>query len=1045
MSHPNPFHRDENERVTIRQVLRQLRNNPPGPATDDRWTQLGAYTGVIYIAVQTVARALSSASIDVLAYRPRGRKSISVGSKVVKANPTSNGQARDEDYAPVKFSHPLNKLFRRINAQDTLGTFLTDWVIQRTLTGTAHLWTPRMMGFDKPAELWVLPTPFLTYLPPTPDRPRGGYTLLNMTPTGTGFMAYSGGACQLDANEVLRHQHKHPLYKWDGYSPLTAAGEQLDVLRAIDTARKASMDNEVDPSLIVSLKGATPAECRRVADEMGNRHGGAENRKKVMAAAAEDVNIDFPTRAAKDMDYASGWDQMVKFAFASLKVLPTVVGLNEAGSFAEFYAARRQFYDQTLKPEAQDIGAFLTKHLAHKYYGDKFVVQLNVPPPDNEEMNDRQTQADATAGIITVNEVRQRRGMDPLPDGDLPASIYVAKKQAEAMPQPAMGGGMPGGAPGGDPGMGGGDAGGVPPGSTDAPPPDEQQPAESPEDSLVNAVLAHLDDDGGDEQPVKKGWTRITSKTGKVAAQNTESGNVVHGKQAERVLAQQSRQAGKFDQDPHTFNPAAKEPTDEQKRAGSTVDALLGRDDQSAAPAFDHGKPASRNFQAGYNQASIRFPDETTQLLYDAHSHSRAMAGGRKRASGRDHMAIARDRLKQIGVTDTREQNEIIHTAGQHLRGQMKGVKDGEERKVSLPPDIQKRLGMGGNIPTARERTKQTDMEEGRFPLRTPATQAERAAGKQDPKDVYHDVELGKLPRPSTADAADGKTAEVGDVPDTGTLQPQAGIKPAALHKDAAERAKQFNKQRSWKGKADALMGRWPGAGLDDDALAVLKTDDGSHMKIRSADDLKAYASYNPKGMKDIGSRITDLEDYVRHYREKDAQRKDPNRAAQLARAIPVAKRLSSPKNRRIVATALAKPLASKWKTRPAFERERAKEVFAKPEQWARKAARQHADAVAAKLGIPRWRAVSLMDRMLRELSKHVHAQLAGGKEPSAAKVRGSIRTKDGKKVSVSLGGKGSGVAPPRPKNPAGANSLPARPTKKAILSFGREFLKRLG
>lgn len=1025
MSHPNPFHRDENERVTIRQVLRQLRNNPPGPATDDRWTQLGAYTGVIYIAVQTVARALSSASIDVLAYRPRGRKSISVGSKVIKANPTSNGQARDEDYAPVKFSHPLNKLFRRINAQDTLGTFLTDWVIQRTLTGTAHLWTPRMMGFDKPAELWVLPTPFLTYLPPTPDRPRGGYTLLNMTPTGTGFMAYSGGACQLDANEVLRHQHKHPLYKWDGYSPLTAAGEQLDVLRAIDTARKASMDNEVDPSLIVSLKGATPAECQRVANELSNRHGGAENRKKVMAAAAEDVNIDFPTRAAKDMDYASGWDQMVKFAFASLKVLPTVVGLNEAGSFAEFYAARRQFYDQTLKPEAQDIGSFLTKNLAHKYYGDKFVVQLNVPPPDNEEMNDRQTQADATAGIITVNEVRQRRGMDALPDGDLPASIYVAKKQAEAMPQPAP----MGGAPGGDPGMGGGMPPADPDQGTAAPvDPDQAAPAddESPEDSLVNAVLAHLDDDGSDEQPVKKGWTRYPTKTGKIAAQNTETGNIIYGKDAERVLAAQSRQGQqqhpasgrsggaeqitaafqgmsggiaegmfqatanalektgdvpppnrqtfegqawqltkkKFGNTPETrkrfmaamrglkentskgwfaslnreFAGHSPEPSDEQKRASGTVDALLGRDDQPAAQAFDHGKPSSRQFTAGYNRAGIHFPDQTTQLLYDAAATMR----GSMKAKGKDEkIKAARDRLSRLGVTDEVEQNRIMFDVGNHIRGQMKGVKDNEERKVSLPDAIKQKLGMGGNIPTARERTKQTDMEEGRFPLRTPATQAERAAGKQDPKDVYHDVELGKLPRPSTADAADGKTAEVGDVPDTGTLQPD------------------------------------------------------KHMA--------------------------------------------------MARAIPVAKRLSSPKNRRIVATALAKPLASKWKTRPAYERERAKEVFAKPEQWARKAARQHADAVAAKLGIPRWRAVSLMDRMLRELSKHVHAQLAGGKEPSAAKVRGSIRTKDGKKVSVSLGGKGSGVAPPRPKNPAGANSLPARPTKKAMLSFGREFLKRLG
>jgi hypothetical protein len=69
----------------------------------------------------------------------------------------------------------------------------------------------------------------------------------------------SGGAI-IPAEQVTQLKFKHPLYRYDGYSPLTAGAEQMDILEMIDRSRWSAFQRGVNTNLVLEVdpvKGAT--------------------------------------------------------------------------------------------------------------------------------------------------------------------------------------------------------------------------------------------------------------------------------------------------------------------------------------------------------------------------------------------------------------------------------------------------------------------------------------------------------------------------------------------------------------------------------------------------------------------------------------------------------------------------------------------------------------------------------------------------------------------------------------------------------------------
>jgi hypothetical protein len=483
-------------------LVDQLRRDAPGQWTDNRLEQAQHYRGVIYVAIRALMDAILSSTVQI--NRKHRRFHQTSLRRLEKALPTPHANSQDEQFRPFDDpDHSLVKLVDRPNRTETFNEVLAQMVMQYQLTGSALLWgNPNKLGL--PAELYVLPTALCYAQPPDPRYPEGWWRVTQFYPAG-GFgilpSPIAGGGSPVDGRDIFRFKNPHPLWRWDAYSPLTAGGVQLDILESIDQARWTAMDMGLTPDMVLLAPGVNQTQLDVYLERLKHTNIGKRNHRKVMAIGGDQgdskFDVKFPSTSAKDMDFAAGWDQMVAFALALFGVPKSVAGLATTGSYAELYAALKQFHTLTLRPLVSRLGVWLTRHLA-RIWGDDLAIQIDLPTIDDQQLQEQQLTTDLAHDGLTYNEYRAIRGRKPVPGGDVLCSVYVQKQQAQAQQAAQAAAAPPAPVPGqpGDPNAAPADpnaaAGPIPPSSPPGAPAGGGSPAAAPTDPNADPLSALL-------------------------------------------------------------------------------------------------------------------------------------------------------------------------------------------------------------------------------------------------------------------------------------------------------------------------------------------------------------------------------------------------------------------------------------------------------------------------------------------------------------------------------------------------------------------------
>lgn len=403
-----------------------MRRDPPGQSTDNRWQQAATFKDAVYIAVRTVMTALSGAQAVVSVRRRPQPDGV-----VAKSQSASAAGAGESDWAPAPSDHPAVRLFEHVNEKDTLADFLSEYVLCRSLFGQAVVYHP-LNDAGEPCELWNLRTNYLTALPMSPQYPTGAWQYTMPRP-----MLWSGQAGMIRVpNELtLVHRDHHPLFPWDGYSPLTAGGKMVDFLNSVLDSRQMSMDNGFTPDILVRMSGATEKQMADFMAKVRERHTGSNRGQRVMAVDAERVDVVPVITPPDKMMYPQGYDQGTAAVLALFGV-PAVCAFLAQADYSGFYAAARAWREGDLSGKAKGIGDHWTKHLIRPYWGPDVRVELKLPPLMDPDMRERQNATLLSANAITINETRASYDLPPMDGGDItPAEFTAALQQRQAEQQ----------------------------------------------------------------------------------------------------------------------------------------------------------------------------------------------------------------------------------------------------------------------------------------------------------------------------------------------------------------------------------------------------------------------------------------------------------------------------------------------------------------------------------------------------------------------------------------------------------------------------------
>ncbi len=484
----------------------QLRRDVPGSWTDNRLLQSQHNDGVTYVAINALMTAIRSSTVQI----NRKRKPIAFDSegvsRVVKSLPTPGSKGDSKKHVPFDDEkNPLVRLINRPNPTETINEILAQLVQQIMLTGSGLLWM-NVDSLTLPRELYVLPTALCQAQPPSPAYPYGYWRVTSYYPAGAfGLLPYpgAGGGVPIDARNIMRFKQPHPLWRWDALSPLTAGAVQLTILEAIDQARQSAMESGLTSDMFITAMGQSQEQMNAWMEILKQNNMGKRNHRKTVALGGEssekgDVKVQFPNSSIKDMDFSQGWDQMSGFCLSLFGVPKAVANFTDASSYAQLFAALKQFHTLTLVPLAQWLSQWLTRHLCQDCFGEEFSIQIDVPAIDDADMAEKKRGTNLSNGLLMYNEARAQEGLSPVEGGDdLIASVFVqvqtAKAMAAAQPQPAPAApGQPAPAPG-DP-----NAAPPAPGEQPAPAEGEQQPdsTAAPGESLPTDPLSSLTGEG---------------------------------------------------------------------------------------------------------------------------------------------------------------------------------------------------------------------------------------------------------------------------------------------------------------------------------------------------------------------------------------------------------------------------------------------------------------------------------------------------------------------------------------------------------------------
>lgn len=220
------------------------------------------------------------------------------------------------------------------------------WWKQLELIGSAYM---RFVSGPKP-ELWPLFPDKVQIVPSTePGKLLKGYNFLNQN-------GISWNAVSLLPDEVIHLRQVDPSDGLAGISALRAGFRHVDILSEMDSWNYNSFGNRVLADTIISMKGdnITAQTMQTIRASIDEQLAGPKNARRVILAPGG-TKVDRMSQTAVEMDFTNS-KKLVREDIAVAYGVPLpILGIYDNGTFANVESAKRDFWEDTLTPKADDF------------------------------------------------------------------------------------------------------------------------------------------------------------------------------------------------------------------------------------------------------------------------------------------------------------------------------------------------------------------------------------------------------------------------------------------------------------------------------------------------------------------------------------------------------------------------------------------------------------------------------------------------------------------------------------------------------------------
>lgn len=318
--------------------------------------------------------------------------------------------------------HPILDLLRSVNDYMNGTDLLELTALSMEVLGNAFWWMEAKGNGGVPESIWPLPAQRM--------RPANG------ADAGSWIFDGPSGPVLLDGNRVIhfRVPGLEDIYGL-GSGPMRAAYEPAMLAGRFHTFRRGLWENAAVPGVVLSSSQPLPEdEVARIESRWQQRFGkGGSGRVLVTDNDFKVSTIQYSPADLAHLAEAGATRDEIANAFG----VPLAY-LTKESNLANLQAARVQHLSLTILPRLRRRDDRLNECLVRRFdpTGRLFLASDH-PVPEDRELLLRQQETDLRQGVLTINEVRQSRGLPPVSWGNGPhrAASPPQSNQGSVLPR----------------------------------------------------------------------------------------------------------------------------------------------------------------------------------------------------------------------------------------------------------------------------------------------------------------------------------------------------------------------------------------------------------------------------------------------------------------------------------------------------------------------------------------------------------------------------------------------------------------------------------
>lgn len=202
-----------------------------------------------------------------------------------------------------------------------------------------------------------------------------------------------------------------------GWSPIESIFMVLESLNNAVRFNKKSFEENAIPDGALSVIGADKDALQRFIHQWKNDVKGKPHKLVIFN---EDMKFTSFHNSNKDMEWLEGQKYYQRLVWAMYGVTPDELGFTETSNRSVGESQSRVFVRRAIKPFLQLLETKITEDIIAEFYDEEIECEIKWDWVDQALEHEEQAQQreDVAAGILTINEVRLGRGLDPVSWGD---------------------------------------------------------------------------------------------------------------------------------------------------------------------------------------------------------------------------------------------------------------------------------------------------------------------------------------------------------------------------------------------------------------------------------------------------------------------------------------------------------------------------------------------------------------------------------------------------------------------------------------------------